>query len=258
MKICHCYLGRRSQPLRFRKRSNISAVPLPNDDVIEENFNQFVQVFVGPKVEDDPEADPERKQHRFQLMKCHVWERPYFRNTVSAHNYLTPVGENTWELEHPRLSDISPDDFKLVAEFLSDGDFGHRRPQDEEKVAETFAQCISAWQTAELLNMNDLLDHIVMKIKKTQGLWDMVDVIAFACSVYQSEISLQTHDELKALFSEYIADYFYVYIGDDHLNSHFITRLQQLPELERDVFEKKAAQSSQRLPPREEAVLQSE
>ncbi|KZM18270.1 uncharacterized protein EKO05_0005135 [Ascochyta rabiei] len=244
-----------------RKGSNTSAAPLPNEDVIEESLeesSQFVQVFVGPKVEGDPEADPERKQHRFQLMKCHVWERPYFRNAVSAHSYLTPIGENTWELEHPRLSDILPDDFKLVAEFLSDGDFGHRLPQDEEQVAETFAQCISAWESAELLSMDDLLDHIVEKTRKTQPWWDMVNVMVFACSVYQSEMSLQAHDEMKALLSEYIADFFYVYIGDDHLSGHFLARLQQLPELERDVFEKKAAQSNQRLPPREEAVLQNE
>ncbi|XPS96267.1 hypothetical protein M3J09_005538 [Ascochyta lentis] len=246
--------------IHFGDRPNASAAAVPNEDVIEEDLeesSQFVQVFVGPKVEDDPEADPERKQHRFQLMRCHVWGRPYFRNTLSAHSYLTPVGENTWELQHPRLPDILPEDFRIVAEFLSDGDFGHRQPQDEEKVAETFAQSISAWKTADLLSMDDLLDHIVEKMRKAQPWWDMVNVMAFACIVYQSEISLQAHDEMKALLSDYIADVFYVYIGDDHLSGHFTARLQQLPELGRDVFTKMAAQSSRRLPPQEEAALQS-
>lgn len=200
-----------------------------------------------------------RKQHRFQLLKLCVWDRRCFRDTVSARNYFTPVGENTWELQHPRLSEIDPEDFKLVAEFLSNGYFGHKHPDDEEQVANTFAECISTWRTAELLSMDDLLDHIVDKIRATRPWWDMVSVMAFACSVYQSEIPLQAHVEIKTMLSEYIAEWYDIYIEDDHLRSEFMTRLRQLPDLKKHVLAKILSQLDQREEPHgEQAVPQGE
>lgn len=213
-----------------------------------------MQVFVGPEADpdSDPDIDPQRRRYKLQLQKSHVWDRPYFRNTLSARNYFEPIGENAWELVHPRLPDILPDDFRMVAEFLSDGDFGPRDPEEEEQVAETFAQCISAWRTAELLSMDDLLEHIVGKIRATQPWWDMFNVMAFACSMYQSQISLQAHDDMKTLLSGYIAEHWFIYAEDDNLSSHFFTRLKQLPELERDIFAKRVAQLDRHLQPEEE------
>lgn len=187
------------------------------------------------------DVDPERRRFRLQLLKHSVWDRRYFRDAVSARNYFEPIGENTWELIHPRLIDILPADFRWAAEFLSDGDFGHRDPDDEDQVAETFAQCISAWKTAEILSMDDLMEHIVQKIRAAQPWWDLWNVMAFACSIYQSEVTLQAHNDLKALFSEYIAELYFIYLEDDHLSGTFLTRLKQLPELERDVLVKRIA-----------------
>ncbi|KAJ8111282.1 hypothetical protein OPT61_g6091 [Boeremia exigua] len=232
----------------FRRNDlNTSASVAPHDDVLDEELDessQFVQVFVGPEVDpaSSSDIDPHRRKYKLQLMKNHVWDRPYFRDTLSARNYFEPIGDNTWELVHPRLADISPEDFTWAAEFLSDGDFGHREPEDEEQVAESFAQCISAWRTAELLSMDDLLEHIVEKMRGTQAWWDLWSVMAFACSIYQSEVPLQAHRELKTLFSEYIADLFFVYIEDHALSGAFLTRLKQLPELERDVLMKRVSQ----------------
>lgn len=203
-----------------------------------------MQVFVGQEADpaSDNDIDPHRRRYKFQLLKNHVWNRPYFRgDTLSGRNYISPVGENTWELIHPQLLNISPDDFRYIAEFLSDDDFGLREPQDEEQVMELFAQCISAWDAAEKLGMDDLLDHIVEKIRATSGTWDLWDVMAFACMVYESDIPLNAHDELRDLFCEYIADLFFVYLEDEHLAGTFLTRLKRLPELERGILAKRIA-----------------
>jgi hypothetical protein len=213
--------------------------------VCREESNQFVQVFVGPHIDpnDDPDVDPERKQHRFQLLKCHVWDRPYFRNTISARNYFLPIGDNAWELQHPHLTDIHPDDFKLIAEYLTDNDFGHRHPQGEEQVSETFAHCMSAWRTAELLGMDDLLDHIVEKMEATTEDWNMYNVMAFACNLYQPcDYPLDAHDKIKGLLTGYIAEYFFIYIDADDLRAEFLDRLKQSPEFKHDVLIKVAGQ----------------
>ncbi|KAH6616305.1 hypothetical protein C7974DRAFT_42200 [Boeremia exigua] len=236
------------------RRNGLNASTLvsapPDADVIEEDLDessQFVQVFVGPEVDptSDSNIDPERRKYKLQLLKHHLWDRHYFRDKISARNYFEPIGDNTWELVHPRLTDIQPEDFRWAAEFLSDGDFGIREPENEEQVAEAFAQCMSAWNTAELLSMDDLLEHISVKISAARPWWDLWNVMAFACSIYQSDLALQAHDELKALFSEYIADLFHIYLDDDYLSSTFLTRLKQLPELERDILTKRVARLEQ-------------
>jgi hypothetical protein len=213
-----------------------------------------VQIFVGPETDptNNSDIDPQRRKYKLQLLKHHVWDRPYFRDTLSARNYIEPIGDNTWELVHPRLVDIAPEDFRWAAEYLSDGDFGHREPETEEEAADTFAQCVSAWRTAELLDMDDLLEHIVDKIRSSKPWWDLLNVMAFTVSIYQSEVSLQAHDDLKALFSEYIADLFYVYLEDDHLSSNFTDRLKQLPELERDILRNRMTQLERRVQPQGE------
>lgn len=210
-----------------------------------------MQIFVGPEIDptNNSSIDPQRRRCKVQLLKHHLWNRAYFRDALSGKNYIEPTGDNTWELVHPQLINIAPEDFRWAAEYLSDGDFGHREPETEDEVADTFAQCMSAWRTAELLDMDDLLEHIVHKIRASQPWWDLWNVMAFAVSIYQSEVSLQAHDELKALFSEYVADLFYIYLEDDHLSNTFTDRLKQLPELERDVLTKRCAQLVRRLHP---------
>lgn len=220
--------------------------------------SQFVQIFVGPEVEGDSSVDPERKQHKFQLVKSHIWDRACFRDTVSARNYFTPVGDNTWELRHPRLAEIDSEDFALVAEFLSDGDFGHRNPEGQDQVGNTFAECISAWRTAELLSLDDLLDHIVGKVRATRPWWDMVSVMAFACSVYQSEVPLEAHVEMKAMLSEYIAESYDIYIEDDHLRGEFMARLRQLPDLKKHVLAAVLAQLDRRVQSHGEQAVRHE
>lgn len=158
------------------------------------------------------------------------------------------MGENAWELQHPRLEDIHPDDFRLVVEFLESGDFGHRHPQGEEQVAETLAHCMSAWTAAEKLNMDDLLDHIVNKIKSTADDWNMHSMMVFACFVWQrqsSDYETEAHDQMKSLLSAYIAEHFFDYVEAEELRSEFLDRLKQAPDLQTAVFEKLAGQNRQ-------------
>lgn len=210
-----------------------------------------MQVFVGPRTESDPEADPERKQHRFQLLKCHVWGRPYFRDTVSAISYITPTGENAWELTHPKLSNIDPEDFGFAAEYLTDGDFGHRQPDGEAQVAETFAQCMAALEVAQQLNMDDLQEHVIKKIQIAAP-WDMYDAMAFACCVYSSPgVPSEACYQLRDMLSSYIAEHYTIYVRDESLREQFLDRIQQLPELGGDVHVKVAEEHRARCRPNE-------
>lgn len=207
-----------------------------------DDSNQFVQVFVGPESDPltDSEVDPQRRRHKLQLMKQHVWNRPYFQgDRLSGRNYISPAGEKTWELTHPQLVNISPQDFRYAAEFLSDGDFGLREAEEEDQISESFAQCMSAWDVADKLGMDDLLNHIVEKIRAMRGMWDLWDVMEFACLIDENEISLNAHDELKGEFCEYIAEVFYVYLEDEDLSGSFLTRLKEHPGLEQGILVKR-------------------
>jgi hypothetical protein len=206
--------------------------------------SKFVQVYVGPEVDpaSDNQIDRERRRYKFQLFKKHVWNRSYFRDGISARNYFAPIRKNTWELTHPELVNISPDDFCFVAEYLENGRFGYTDPEDQEQFAEFFAQCMSAWRTAEQLKADDLLNHIVEKIHAVHDMrdqWDLWNPVVFSCSIYQADLALDAHTELKALFSEFIAEYYHTYLADDHTGGFLLTSFRQLPELEKDVLAKR-------------------
>lgn len=206
--------------------------------------SHFVQVFVGPEADpaSDNQIDLERRRYKFQVIKQHVWDRPYFRDGISARHYFTPIRENTWELTHPELANMSPDDFCFVAEYLSNGRFGYSEPEDQEQFAEFFAQCMSAWRIAEQLKADDLLNHIVEKIHAVHDMrdsWDLWNPVMFSCSIYQADLQLDAHTELKALFSEFIAEHYHIYLADDHTGGLLLNRFRQLPELEKDVLAKR-------------------
>lgn len=221
-----------------------------------EDSNHFVQVFVGPEAEADPtddtDIDPERRRHRFQLIKRHVWNRSYFRNTVHAVSYITPIGENTWELTHPKLSNIDPKDFRFAAEYLTDGDFGLRRPDGEEQIQEAFAQCSSAWEVAQQLNMDDLQEHIIEKI---QGIapWDMYNAFGFALLVYNTdEVSSGACRRLKKMLCAFISEHYAIYLRDEALRDQFLDRVGQLPQLAIDIHRNCASILEERQRPTEQ------
>lgn len=184
----------------------------------------FVQIFVGPNEE-------------IRLVPMgNIFDRRYFRDQRRGLNLFTLTKENIWRLEHPKLETINPRDFDFVVEFLTSGDFGHRVLSNGEERDEAFAECVSAWKSAELLDMDDLLDHITEKLEHKIRPWDMFSVITFARDVYNPLIvNIPAHDKMKALLATFIAENFWGYIVDDALRSKFVKRLRQFPELDRDV-----------------------
>jgi hypothetical protein len=144
-----------------------------------------------------------------------------------------------WELKHPDLVDIEPEDFVFAAEYLESGGFGHRHPQGGKEMEEALAQCTSAWITAEKLGMADLMDDIVEKLERLEQP-DLQVILVFASHVYESQdTALLSQEKLKDYLAVYIAEHLWIYLGDDDLRSNFIERLQQLPELERDIYQRR-------------------
>ncbi|KAH7380754.1 hypothetical protein BKA66DRAFT_531533 [Pyrenochaeta sp. MPI-SDFR-AT-0127] len=206
---------------RLRKRS-----VLPTSDIIEGDLaasKEFVLIHVGPEKE-------ERMIHI-----NYVWSRPYFNDGRTGIMHFTRNDEGMWILSHPALNDIAPEDFLYIVEYLESDDFGLKNPEGVEEVQEAFAQIISAWVTALRLGMTDLLDHILDKLERLPS--DMWHIMAFACYAYESQKPcLPAQERLKDVLATDIAQNYWSYLEDDHLSKYFIERLQDLPELERDIY----------------------
>ena len=167
-----------------------------------------------------------------------LWDRVYFRDARSGVNHFSLNDSNVWELRHPALPTIDAEDFRSVAEFFTDGAFGVRFPENQEQNKEAIAQCVGAWDTAERLRLNDMLEHIADKVNYLQ--WDNIDALAWATTVYDTGGPvLDAHTAMRNWASSYLAHHFWPYIRDKNLSSIFRKRLRTLPELERDVFEKR-------------------
>lgn len=185
---------------------------------------EFVQVSVGDPVE------------VFTIPKPDVWNRPYFRDERTGVNYFDLDDRDMYVLKHPKLATMKSEDFGFIAEYLSSGDFGHRFPEGDEEIKESFSQCISAWESAESLGMNDLLDDITEKLEHRISPWPLWEVFAFACYAYSyTSVSLPAHDKIKALLADSMAEHYWIYIDDELLSGQFLERLREIPELERDI-----------------------
>jgi hypothetical protein len=187
----------------------------------------FVRVAIGP--------DKEIRN----LQKKDVWNRPYFRDSRTGINHFSLDEDNNWELRHPQLVHVDLEDFRFIAEYLEDGEFGLRIPEGHDENKESIAQCMSAWATAEKLGMDDLLEHIAEKVKFLE--WDNEDVLTLAIIIYRtSGPSLHAHDTMRDWISSSLAHHFWTYTKDEAVAPYFRKRLRKLPELERDVFVKRA------------------
>jgi hypothetical protein len=187
----------------------------------------FVRVAIGPSEE----------IRTFQ--KQDIWNRTYFRDSRTGINHFTLNEDNTWELRHPQLAHIDIEDFRFIAEYLTNGEFGIRIPEGPNENKEAIAQCISAWEIGEKLNMDDLLEHIAEKVRFLE--WDNEDVLMVAIVIYRtSGPSLHAHDTMRDWISSFLAHHFWTYIKDEDVGPYFRKRLRRLPELERDIFVKRA------------------
>src|SRR5689334_14068986 len=90
----------------------------------------FVSIRVGAE-----------REERLLHLKC-VWGRPYFLNVTNGINLFDLNDDGSWELKHPGLSSIEPEDFNYVAEYLESDSFGYINPQGEEETNEAFIQII--------------------------------------------------------------------------------------------------------------------
>jgi hypothetical protein len=168
-----------------------------------------------------------------------VWDLPYFRDSRAGTNHFILADDGIWELRHPQLAKINTEDFQYVAEFLTTKGFGVRQPETSEQTKMAIAECASAWQTAEKLNMDDLLEHIAQKVQYL--LWDNEDVLTMAIIVYRTPgPTLHAHGTMRDWISSLLAHHFWAYIKDDNIGQFFRKRMRRLKELERDVFVKRA------------------
>lgn len=188
----------------------------------------FVRIAVGP--------DGEVRT----LLKIHVWDRPYFRDPLSGiERFKFNEADGTYEVEYPELSKLDPADFQFLAEYWTDGDFGVRNPEGPDETKEAIAQCVSAWEAADKLGMFDLLEHIVGKIQFYE--WENADVLILAVIIYRSPHEpTEAHQNMRNWISSYLAQHFWTYVRDETMGHLFRRKLKALPELEREVFEKRA------------------
>lgn len=188
----------------------------------------FVRIVVGP--------DHEVRT----LLKAHLWDRPYFRDFRSGLDRFRLTEDNIYQLDHPELAKLDPADFQFLAEYLTDGDFGLRNPlEGPEQTKEAIAQCVSAWEAGDKLGMFDLLEHIVDKVQFFE--WDNADVLILAVIIYRTPDPPTTaHEDMRNWISSYLAQHFWTYIRDETMGHLFRRKLRAMPELEREVFEKRA------------------
>ncbi|KAF2872063.1 hypothetical protein BDV95DRAFT_606624 [Massariosphaeria phaeospora] len=200
--------------------------PASKEANVEEELDEngaFVEFVIGPN-----------KQSYF-LPRQSITNRMYFADP--KYKFIVPKGDKGWIFQRPSLRDIDPEDFDLAAEYLESEDFGHRQIADEDQRAESFAQCSAAWAVAEELGMEDLLQHIAVKIQKTKP-WGLEEVWSLAGLVYKMDgTPLPAHEMMKDRLSEYIAENYYQYVAEH--TSAFVDRMQRFPELEEDVIEKR-------------------
>jgi hypothetical protein len=203
---------------------------------------EFVKVIVGPNGEVRT------------LQKQAVWERPYFQERrLGSLNYFHLNDEDAWELRHPRLADIEPEDFDFAAEYLESGDFGTKHSEGEEQVGKAFEQLNSAWVTAEKLGMTDLLEHVCDKMERLAP-WDMWDVMAFAWEVYKEEAPyLPAQQRMMDMLAAYISEHYWSYIEGREISATFIQGLKDLPELELAIHSKRSTTLKEQLHPEEQS-----
>lgn len=189
---------------------------------------QYVQLVVG------------RDSEVRRLPMKTVWNRPYFQDSRTGINHFRQNEDGIWELNHPQLASITIEDFRFVGEYMEVEGFGIRVPDTAEENKEAIAQCVAAWDAAEKLGMDDMLDHIANKVDYLE--WDNEDMLIMAITVYRSrDVTLPAHTTLRDWASKALAQHFWTYMKDANIGTFFRKRLRSLPELERDVFMRRAA-----------------
>lgn len=147
-------------------------------------------------------------------------------------------------MDLPCLETISPEDFRYAAEFISTREFGIRLIDDENRDI-AIAECIAAWEVADKLCIEDMLEHVLKKSQQAMP-WSTEEVTYFAGIVYKTTDSMfKCYKDMKELLSEYIAAKYYDII--EKYGETFTSRMRNIAELERDVFKKLMMKAEQRM-----------
>jgi hypothetical protein len=160
---------------------------------------------------------------------------------------LIPDGKHGWRVIKPSFENIDPVNFGPVAQFLSDGDFKVSK-NDEDWKSKAMEIYAGAWEVAEDLVLDDMMQLMVEKMKAMQP-WPLLETLIFASTVY-SELYLTAYavpaaKDMKDLLSGYIADNFWIYLSD--YSVIFRERLGKYPELRRDVYRMMAKEAEEEL-----------
>ncbi|EMD89198.1 hypothetical protein COCC4DRAFT_169136 [Bipolaris maydis ATCC 48331] len=208
---------------------------------------QFIHILVGSPT-----------PHLRILPQQSLWNRPYFRDPRRGLNHFDYI-DNTWVLRHPALPHIDPEHFDFAAEYLESDGFGIRLPPDPDNSSTTTSsevhstvleQCCAAWNVADRLDMHDLMEHVVDKLQAIRP--GREEMMVFACRIFAKRggVDLPGHYRLKEHLARYVAENWWEYIRE--LGTVFVGRLVRLPELERDVCEKRLEMLNERLDREEE------
>ncbi|KAF1959936.1 hypothetical protein CC80DRAFT_591082 [Byssothecium circinans] len=202
-------------------------------DVIEGDITQsgaFVEFLVGPD------------KKSFIIPKTEIDIRSYFSNL--HHGLMRAKGVSGWTIDLPALPTLDPDDFSHAADFLMTGDFGLRIIADENR-DQAFAECVSAWEVADALGMEDLLEYIACKMEHVMP-WTSSEVLAFVAIVYRtSGAPLDGHERMKGLLTDFMADNWHEMVREFGVG--LWRRVWRVPELERDVLGKVAVRAQRRM-----------
>ncbi|EUC45021.1 hypothetical protein COCMIDRAFT_37251 [Bipolaris oryzae ATCC 44560] len=198
----------------------------------------FIHIPIGPTPQ------------QLRILPQHsLWNRPYFRDPRRGLNHFDYI-DNTWVLRHPALPLVNPADFDFAAEYLESGGFGIRLPLDpgnssSEDHSTVLTQCYAAWSVADRLDMHDLMEHVVDKLESITP--DRDEMMVFACRIFgkKRDGDLPGHYRIKEFLAKFIAENWWGYVREG--GEWFVERLERLPELERDVCEKRLEVLNERL-----------
>jgi len=188
---------------------------------------------------------------KFYIPYAAITEREHLKKM----GILEPHGEHGWRVTKPSFADIDPESFRPVAEFLCTGEFKARstgptgEPLEEEDLkSEAIELYAGAWEVANDLSLDDMMEAIIEKMRATQP-WPLVELLIFASRVYSIPSVLafpvEANIEMRSLTSSFISANY-----NQYLNEHqetLMEKLQQFPELRRDVHQAMANEAAKEM-----------
>ncbi|KAH7139404.1 hypothetical protein B0J11DRAFT_477736 [Dendryphion nanum] len=214
----------------------------PEGDEIENN-SKFVKFVVG-------EAE---NREEFYITYEIVKGCPYFGDDNLG---FIQKKDNGWIFERPCLRGIDPEDFRFVTEFLWSGEFGFRAIETDDDRSQNLAQCVAAWEVAEKLGMEDLMEHVVKKILRSAP-WKHEEILVAAGHIYNMPgTPLPVYREMKDQVTDFIFRNYTEYI-EDYCPS-YIRTMHKYPELMADVYQKLAYQARTRVETQNEELYEAE